>query len=220
MFCHACYGFGGVALAAAAQEVGVLIARAMRVIRRMVEHGDERAARHQVAHQLRQRGIARGFGQRDMEVSEQLFLHAASGGAGLQGGTLHSDVLLQQLVVDLARVGNEQAHHLSLQGAAHGEHFARLLHAGTADEGALVWDDLDEFVLGQHYQRRAYLGAADGVNAAQRFFAQPSTRRQAFFHDSGGKVLGNALSGGQALVRHCGGCWALGFGGSQVGGYG
>ncbi|MCY1541577.1 hypothetical protein D9M68_772770 [compost metagenome] len=118
--------------------------------------------------------------------------------ARLHVGAFQRAALCGQVGVDAAIVGrlgarDELASQGGLQDAAHGVDFAGLAGVRLADEGALVGDDLDQLVLGQHEQGGADLGPADLIDTPQRFFAQPGAGRKLVRHDGGGHFPGDVV---------------------------
>jgi hypothetical protein len=97
----------------------------------------------------------------------------------------------QHAVVGRHGPRDEGARQGRLDDAPRREDVARFRFRGLADEGALVGHHAYQFILGQDQRGGADLRAADAIQAAQRLFAQPGSRRQLARHDGGGHMFGN-----------------------------
>ncbi|MPN33655.1 hypothetical protein SDC9_181145 [bioreactor metagenome] len=100
----------------------------------LVHQRDERAARDQIAQQLREHAVAHEFGYHHVEVAQQL--GALADVVAVHGFFLGGDVGLQRLDLrgfDLAR---KAARHLGLQHAAHGEDLLGFFDGGRGDKCA------------------------------------------------------------------------------------
>ncbi|KAG1434250.1 hypothetical protein G6F57_021667 [Rhizopus arrhizus] len=116
--------------------------------------------------------------------------------AALERAALFGQVGIAAAKIGGRGVGDEFLGQRGLQDAAHGVDLARRVRVRLADEGALVGHDVDQLVLAEHQQRRADLGAADLVDARQRFFAQPGARRKLVRHNGGGHFAGDVVGAG------------------------
>ncbi|MNK79646.1 hypothetical protein D3C87_993160 [compost metagenome] len=197
MLVHQGAGAFGVAGAGGFDESVVLLRRATGVVRALIQHGDDGAARGQFAQHARQHGIAHGFRQQDVEMAQQAV-------ARLHVAAVQRFALFGQVGVDTAEirglgVRDELAGQCGFQDAAHRVDLAGLVRIGLAHEGALVGHDVDQLVLGQHQQGCADLGAADLVDLRQGLFAQTGAGRELVRHDGGGHFLGNVVGAGVSL---------------------
>ncbi|MNX66416.1 hypothetical protein D3C86_975060 [compost metagenome] len=197
MLVHQGAGALGIAGAGRFDEGVVFLRGTTGVVGALIQHGDHGAARGEFAQHAGQHGIAHGLRQQDVEMAEQVVarLHVAA----VQRAALFGQVRIDAAVIGGLGASDEFAGERGFQDAAHRIDLAGLVRVGLADECALVGNDIDELVLGQHQQGGADLGAADLVDPGQGLFAQAGAGRKLVRHDGGGHFLGDVVGAGISL---------------------
>jgi hypothetical protein len=192
---HEFFGFRQVALFKRLHDLHMLFARLRRIVRRLVEHGDECGARGEVAQRVGQQAVAQAFGQAHMKVAQQKAAQAHV--VAFDGGFLAGEVAFELFDGGLAHVAGaaDQAH---LDHAARLKGLAcfflrRLNHIPAAP--AAHGDDAAHRQPGEGF---THDGAAAVKQHGQLLLAQACARRELLRHHGFNDAVGDVCCGGHA----------------------
>ena len=176
-------------------DLHVLAAALAGIVRRLIQHRDERGARGQVAQRVGEQCVADAFGEAHVEVAEK----EAAGAdiVGAQCSPLAREVRLE-LAYRRCIDGRHMADEPELDHAPRGERFLRLDDGGLDDVPPAACIDGDDAALRQPGERLADHRSAHREDRCELRFTEARAGRQALREDRLDDAIGDFGRGGHA----------------------
>ncbi len=188
---HHRHGLGLVAGLKRGDDLLVFVGSARGHVVALVQGHDQGTAHHQVVEDFTEHAVTAQLSQHQVKLAELAHDLASVGGVG--GVALAGQVLAHALAVLVHHGRGDAFHDRPLDGAARGEHFARLKGRGLRHHGATVGFDGDDALHGQPLQCHLHVIAVGVQGLDDLRFDEPGARPQAMLGDSLGQHIDDAL---------------------------